>query len=166
MKYFILILTLVLFSCRTPETVRSVTKEQEQTDIANKIAFDEEITVKGWTEQDLMRLINERCKIRILNVKYDTDKPVDSLTNKHPVKEETNIVIEKDTETNESEKVVNHVTESRKTEVDENTEQSTTTSTEVTEKKKTGLNDFQKGLMYAGGLSVLLLIIFVIIKFK
>jgi predicted RND superfamily exporter protein len=166
MKRLLPIAVLVLFSCRTPESVRSVMKEQVQAEMINRIALNEDAVRSELTEQELVRLISERYKVSIRQVKYDTDRPVDSLTGKHPVKEETVTVIEKDTETNESEKVNRCVAESRKTEADAIAELTETVHTELTEKRKTGLNGLQKGLMYAGGLSILLILIFVIIKLK
>jgi hypothetical protein len=166
MKRLLPIAVLVLFSCRTPETVRSVMKEQGQTEMVYRTALHEETARNGWTEQELVRLVSERCKVSIRQVKYDTDSPVDSLTGKHPVKEETVTVIERDTETDESEKVNRCVAEFRKTEAEAAAELTATVRTEATEKRKTGLDSLQKGLMCAGGLSILLAVIFIIIKLK
>lgn len=166
MRYLFLILTCVLFSCKTPQKTSSVIKQQEQTDISNRISLNTENSWYELTEQELRRLINERYRVKISQVIYDTEKPVDSLTQKHPVKEEIDIVIEMNTEMDETGQISLESIRGEKTELAENTEFKSEVQTEIKESKSVGLNDIQKGLIIIGVCSIVGVIVFVVIKLK
>jgi hypothetical protein len=156
----------VLFSCKTPQKTSSVIKQQEQTDISNRISLNTENSWYELTEQELRRLINERYRVKISQVIYDTEKPVDSLTQKHPVKEEIDIVIEMNTEMDETGQISLESIRGEKTELAENTEFKSEVQTEIKESKSVGLNDIQKGLIIIGVCSIVGVIVFVVIKLK
>jgi len=164
MKGLFLILIFALFSCKTPQKTSSATKQQEQTTVVNRISLN---TENGWEEittQDIKRLINERYDVKIKQIKYDTDKPVDSLTNRHPIKEEIDIMIEASTETTESEQIVQDATGMEKTDFNDDSEMNLEVQNETTEKKQSGLNGLQKTLMILSGCLIVGIVIFIIIK--
>jgi hypothetical protein len=110
MKHLIFILIpALLLSCKSPQKTVTELKQQNDVAINNDIAVTDDKHLAELTERILQRIINERLNIDIKQTKYDTDKPADPVTGKHPVKEENDINIkkekdQKETETNYQEK--------------------------------------------------------------
>ncbi len=167
MKHLLLTLPLiVLFSCKTPQTVTSVTKQQEQSSVATRISVESESEWREITAQELTRAINENLTVKIRQIKYDTSRPVDSLTNHPPVIEENDIVINKNTATDETEITNTDSVANNTTSYNDDSETKTEIQAATREKTKTGLNDVQKTLMIVGALTIIVVVIFIIVKIK
>jgi len=166
MKYMSIALLFVLFSCKTPQQSTSVIKQQEAINTNSHLSLIDENVLYEFSEQELIRLINEKFTVKIKQIKYDTSKPVDTLTQRPPILEETDIVIEKDSEMTEIENTNIELFNEQKTDVDENKEAAQTINTETKEKTKSGLSNIQKGFMTLGVIMIVSIVIFIVVKVK
>jgi hypothetical protein len=162
---FILLTVPLLFSCRAQKTV-SNSKLNQETTIRNDISLTDDTRLKELTDQIFNRLISERLNIGIKYIKYDTEKPIDSITCKHPVSEETNININRETSVNETDSTHQETDSISAVKSKDNSQVDIKTKTELKEETKTGLNTIQKVLMSIGGFAIVGFIIFIIIKIK
>jgi len=163
---FILLACVCLFSCKTPQKTVSDSKMNQEIKIDNDISSSDENRLKELTDQIIKRLINEQLNIDIKNVKYDTDKPADSISGKHPVSEETDIKINRKTAVNETDSIHQEKDSVSINKAKDNSNITVKTKSEIKEEKQTGLSDLQKKLMAVGVLSIVGIIVFVIIKIK
>lgn len=96
---FLLVLILSLVSCRSPQNVATDKQVKEDKQIEKNIELVDTQELAEIISQAMQKVINEKLNINYKQVKYDTDKPVDPETGKPPVKEETNIDLNKETDT-------------------------------------------------------------------
>lgn len=144
----------------------SNSKQNQETQINNDILLTDDKHLKELTDQIIKRLFNERLNIDIQNIKYDTEKPVDSITGKHPVSEETNININRETNVNETDSIHQETDSVSVTKTKDNSQIAVKTKTETKEEKQIGLSGLQKKLIAVGVFSIIGLIIFIIIKIR
>lgn len=144
----------------------SNSKQNQETQVNNDISLTDDKHLKELTDQIIKRLFNERLNIDIQNIKYDTEKPVDSITGKHPVSEETNININRETNVNETDSIHQETDSVSVTKTKDNSQIAVKTKTETKEEKQTGLSGLQKKLIAVGVFSIIGLIIFIIIKIR
>lgn len=144
----------------------SNSKQNQETQVNNDISLTDDKHLKELTDQIIKRLFNERLNIDIQNIKYDTEKPVDSITGKHPVSEETNININRETNVNETDSIHQETDSVSVTKTKDNSQIAVKTKTETKEEKQTGLSGLQKKLITVGIFSIIGLIIFIIIKIR
>lgn len=161
-----IILSLLVLSCKSPQKMVSNSKQNQETQINNDISLTDDKHLKELTDQIIKRLFNERLNIDIQNIKYDTEKPVDSITGKHPVSEETNININRETNVNETDSIHQETDSVSVTKTKDNSQIAVKTKTETKEEKQTGLSGLQKKLIAVGVFSIIGLIIFIIIKIR
>lgn len=166
MKYLLLIVIAVLFSCKTPQNISSAEKTQEQKSMAENALTKTESVIDATSLRELQRLTDEQYSVKIILVKYDTDKPVDSLTRKPPVGKEVHIDIEKNTIKNETENNFHETIRENHSETEYNAELNSVTKKESTGKSKIGLNTIQKRLIAFSIVVIIIIVIFVIIKIK
>jgi hypothetical protein len=155
-----------LFSCKSPQKSVSSSKLNQETNISNNISSSDENRVQELTYQIIKRLISERLDVGIKNIKYDTEKPADSITGKHPVSEETEINIRRETDVNETDSIHQETDSFRAVSINDNSQVFVETKTESKESKETRLKSWQKVLMTVGGLVIIGFIVFIIIKIK
>lgn len=161
-----IILSLLALSCKSPQKMVSNSKQNQETQVNNDISLTDDKHLKELTDQIIKRLFNERLNIDIQNIKYDTEKPVDSITGKHPVSEETNININRETNVNETDSIHQETDSVSVTKTKDNSQIAVKTKTETKEEKQTGLSGLQKKLIAVGVFSIIGLIIFIIIKIR
>lgn len=161
-----IILFLLVLSCKSPQKMVSNSKQNQETQVNNDISLTDDKHLKELTDRIIKRLFNERLNIDIKNIKYDTEKPVDSITGKHPVSEEKNININRETNVNETDSIHQEMDSVSVTKTKDNSQIAVKTKTETKEEKQTGLSGLQKKLIAVGIFSIIGLIIFIIIKIR
>ena len=159
---FILLACVCLFSCKSPQKAVSSSKLNQETNISNDVSSSDENRVQELTDQIIKRIISERLDVGVKSIKYDTEKPVDSITGKHPVSEETEIKIRRETEVNETDNIHQETDSIRTVKETDNSQ----VKTESKEEKETGLKGWQKALMVIGGTVIIGFVVFIIIKIK
>jgi hypothetical protein len=163
---FILLACVCLLSCKTPQKTVSDSKMNQEIKMDNDVSSSDENRLTELTDQIIKRLISEQLNIDIKNVRYDTEKPADSITGKHPVSEETDIKINRKTTVNETDSTHQEKDSVSMTKTEDNSNIIVKTKSETKEEKQTGLSDLQRKLMAIGVLSIIGIIVFVIIKIK
>lgn len=163
---FILLACVCLFSCKSSQKTVSSSKLNQETNISNDVSSSDENRVQELTDQIIKRIISERLDVGVKNIKYDTEKPVDSITGKHPVSEETEIKIRRETEVNETDSIHQETDSIRTVKKTDNSQVVVKTKTESKEEKETGLKGWQKALMAVGGTVIIGFVVFIIIKIK
>lgn len=163
---FILLACVCLFSCKSPQKAVSSSKLNQETKISNNISSSDENRVQELTDKIIKRLFNERLNIDIKNIKYDTEKLVDSITGEHPVSEETNINIHRETNVNETDSIHQETDSVSVTKIKDNSQITVKKKTETKEEIQTGLIGLQKKLIAVGVFSIIGLIIFITIKIR
>lgn len=161
-----IIVSLLVLSCKSPQKIVSSSKQNQETQINNDISLTDDKHLKELTDQIIKKLFNERLNIDIQNIKYDTEKPVDSITGKHPVSEETNINISRETNVNETGSIHQETDSVSVTKTKDNSQIAVKTKTETKEEKQTGLSGLQKKLIAVGVFSIIGFIVFIIIKIR
>jgi len=157
---------MVLSSCKSPQKTVSASKLDQTTNISNDILSSDEKQSKELTDRMMKLLINEQLNVDIKNVKYDTEKPADSITGKHPVSEITDIKINRKTNVNKSDSTHNETDSVSAIKAKDNSKEIIKTKSETKETKQTGLSALQRNLIAAGIISIIGFIIFIIIKIK
>ena len=164
--YLLFLLSVILTGCRTPKTLITDSEFKEQKNIENNISVQESSKIDETIEQAVQKFFDEKVNINVNTTIYDTDKPADPETGRHPVKEETNINFNKETKETIAE-IVN--TETIETTViqleDKSIDKSKVNSSEKTE-TRTGLATWQKVLIVVGLIAVIGLILFVVLRIK
>ena len=161
-----IILSLLVLSCKSPQKVVSNSKQNQKTQINNDVSLTDDKHPKELTDQIIKRLFNERLNIDIQNIKYDTEKPIDSITGKHPVSEETNININRETNVNATDSIHQETDSVSVTKTKDNSQITVKTKTETKEEKRNGLSGLQKKLIAVGVFSIIGFIVFIIIKIR
>ncbi|MDR2038635.1 MAG: hypothetical protein LBQ60_11995 [Bacteroidales bacterium] len=161
---FILLTSLSLISCKSPQKSVSSSKINQETNISNDILLTEDTQLSELKDQIIKRLINEQLNIGIKQIKYDTDKPMNKETGKHPMIEEIELMINMETEVYEMDSIRQKTDQISTIELKDNSNISTTIKAEAKEKKENGLKKWQRILITVGGITILGLIVFTIIK--
>jgi hypothetical protein len=160
--FFATLVVLLLLSCKAQQSTSLAAKTKAQTDVYNDITLSVQDSLLRSYERDIVRLINEHSSIKI--IKYDTSKPVDPITNRPPVSEETTINTETELIENDSAK---DVTQSASgLDIKDNSRINADVKTSVAGKSKTGLSDIQKWLIYIGVFAIIAVVLAIIIKVK
>ncbi len=166
-KIVFIVLAFVLFTaCKTPQKTTSKIQQDQETEVKKDIQISDEKLVTEIANQVIDRLTNETTEINLTSTEYDTDKPVNPTTGKPPIKKESDLKISNQKTVDEKvcteikKDSVSHATTNDNSILKEKT---TVDSKEVI---KTGLRTWQKVLMVIGGFSIVVLILFLIIKFK
>lgn len=166
MKYLIFILILVLFSCKSPQKAVSELKQKEDIAINNDITVADNKIMSEIADRIMQRITKDRMNIGIKNTKYDTDKAVDPATGKHPVTEENEININKETDVQETENIhqekdsVSSIQSSDNSQIDKHLE------LEKEETKEIGLEWWQKLFIVIGASCLIGFSIWLFIKIK
>jgi hypothetical protein len=163
---FFALMAVVCVSCCSPKRVVSTSSLKGEATIVNDLSFAEETLVAELTDRILLRLMSEHLSVRLKTVRYDTDKPVDPVTGKPPVSEETDVVMNKDSETVESDSVHRALDEWGARVVEDGFSADLRLETESVEDVRTGLGKWQKVLIIAGALSLLAGVVWVVVKVR
>jgi hypothetical protein len=161
----VIFLVLSFVSCGTRMTT-AVTKQHEQTTVENRMSLTGGDYLHELTEQTLLRLVNSRHNVSIGQIKYDTDRPVDTLTGRPPIAEEISITINTDTEIIERDNIASESRSGTFIGLDDISAAGSDVQAETTESKQTGMNAFRTTLMYAGGLLIIAVIAIIALKAK
>ncbi len=144
-NYIILILSLfVFFGCKTPQKVVTETNQNEKKDIAKDITALDNSQVYEAISRGVQTAINEKLQLSLNQKIYDTDKPVDPGTGKPPLKEENNINLTKETDTQ-----INDTTKAEKTTANnslliDKTKDKSKTQAEIKTEQETQMPGWQK----------------------
>ena len=157
-----IILVLLLSSCRVAQNVVE-SKLDEKIEIKNDVSIVDDSRLSEITDQIVSKIINEQLNIKIKQIHYDTDKPIDESSGKHPISEETEISINKQTDVSEVENKHQENNSIASLEIQDNSEKVVTTKQEIIE-KRAGLKGWQKGLMLIGLLSIIAGTLYIINK--
>ena len=164
--FFVLLFCMDLSSCKSPQKTASGSKLDQATSISNDISSSDDKQLKERIDRIIKRLIIEELNIDIKSVKYDTGKPVDSITGKYPVSEETNVKVNRQKNVDETDSIHKSTDSVSAVKTNDNSNINVKTKSETKEEKQTGLSKLQKGLIRVGIFSIVGIIIFVIIKIK
>lgn len=93
----LVLLSVILAGCRTPKELTTDTKLKEQKNIENNVSVRDSSMVDRVVIQAVQKALNDKLIIKLNRVDYDTDKPIDPVTGKPPLKRETNIKLNKAT---------------------------------------------------------------------
>ncbi|MDR2954398.1 MAG: hypothetical protein LBV43_04890 [Prevotella sp.] len=166
MKHLIFILIpVLLFSCKSPQKMVSDLKQKEDIAINNDITVSDDKHLFDLTEKIMQRITKDRMNIGIKNTKYDTDKPADPITGKHPVKEENEININKQTDVQETESIHHEKDSVSSVQTQDHSQIKAKTEIKTKEEKESGLKWWQKMFIAIGIVSVCLIITIVINAF-
>lgn len=167
MKNLLIILFfLMLCSCRTPQKTSSDLQYKNNLSIKNDIELSEETYVNELTERIINRLQKDRLNINIQKTLYDTDKPADPSTGNHPIKEETNIQISKETEKEETDSTHTELLSGSSVDVDDNSRIEQKDTLKSSQQSESGLSSLQKFLMAVGVGAIICLAFFIYSKLK
>ncbi|MDR1455600.1 MAG: hypothetical protein LBJ01_08115 [Tannerella sp.] len=167
MKHLIFILVALLpLSCKTPGKTVSGSKLNRETVIDNDMLLTYDRSVEELTGRIVKRLFDEQLNIDIRNVRYDTEKPVDSITGKHPVSEETGIRINRKTGAGETDSIWRKTDDIFTVKTSDNSRMAVKVQTESKEERKTGLEGWQKALMAAGIIAIIGFVVFITVKIR
>jgi hypothetical protein len=156
---------LAFASCGT-QTSNVSTRQDGRTSAENRLSLAGDGYSRELTEQTLSRLLNSRQRVSIKQVRYDTGRPIDTLTGRPPIVEEIDIVINTDTEIVESDSTVSKSHNRTTVSIDDISIAETDVRTETVSSKKSGLSVIQKTLMYAGIVLIIAVVIIIILKVK
>ena len=162
----VVLIVAMLSSCRSPQKVVSASKQSVETSINNDVTASSESRLKELTDQVAQMFFNEYLNVHIENIKYDTTKPVDSISGKHPVAEETKINVQKETKAAETDSTHRETESVSAAETKDNSQAAVKVSVETKEEKQAGLKGWQKLLIDVGGLAIVGFIIFITYKIK
>jgi len=160
------LIVVMLSSCRSPQKVVSTSKQSVETGINNDVTVSSESRLKELTDRIAQMFFNEYLNVHIENIRYDTTKPVDSLSGKHPVAEETKINVQKETKAVETDSTHRETESASTMAAKDNSQAAVKVNVETKEEKQTGLKAWQIGLIDVGGLIIVGFIIFIIYKVK
>lgn len=165
MKNILFILFSVLvFSCKAPQNTIVESNLKEENNIQKDVLTLDAHDLSVLTDQVIRKMLNEKLNININQKKYDTDKPVNPETGLHPLKEENDININKETDVQEDSEH-HQVTDSIASSLvkDESVEKNKK-NIQVNETKKQGLSKVEK-ILLGFGLMVVGVIVFFVSKF-
>ncbi|NDW17766.1 hypothetical protein D0T53_02405 [Dysgonomonas sp. 216] len=165
MKHFLLIIiSLMVFSCKAPQSTVVESKLKEENNIQKDVLMLDAHDLSVISDQVMKKLMNEKLNININQKKYDTEKPMNPETGLHPLKEENDININKETDVQE-ESEHHQVTDSVASSVikDGSVEKSKK-DIQIEETKKPGLSMIEK-ILLGFGLMVVGVIVFFVSKF-
>jgi hypothetical protein len=162
MKYCVIITVflLVFSGCGTRREVVSDIRLDENKNIVRELTVYDSLRFNETVERAISAIIDERLNISVSTKKYDTDKPVDSLSGKPPLKEESDIFINKNTNTQLSDSTAKSVNIDNSRYFTDNSADNSKTRTNEKTETKTGLKDWEK--LGAGIISILVLILLIL----
>lgn len=163
---YILILCFVFAGCGSPKTVTTDSRIKEQKNIENDIKVSTDSAMYEAINRAIQTAIAERLNISVKQTKYDTDKPVDSETGKPPIKEENDIKLTKETDTQINENTNETKSSASSFESIDKSKDKTKTDTAEKAKTETGLNWWQKMFVVIGVSSLIGFVIWIISKIK
>lgn len=167
MKHLIFILiSVLLFSCKSPQKAVSELKQKEDIAINNDITVSDDKHLAELTDKIMQRIIKDRMNIGVKNTKYDTDKPVDPATGKHPVKEENEININKETDVQEMENIHKEKDSVSSVQTQDNSQIKAKTDIKTKASTETGLKWWQKAFIAIGAFCLIGFSVWLFIKIK
>lgn len=166
MRILLFILSLFLVtSCKA-------SKESLKVDQVNKIEKVNDI--EKLTENDkeeianivLTQLVNENTSVKVVKTTYDTEKPIDPTTKKPPVAEELEVSIDKKIESDTNQSLDSKSSDKSKEALKDKSKLKDNSTSKLEDKKSTGLNWYQKMMIWIGSLTLLGGAGYVIYRFK
>lgn len=152
MKNVLIILfsVLLLLSCKAQQNQSIERKAKEDISVQHDLLKLDTHDLSVLTDQIIRKMLNEQLNININQKKYNTDKPVNAETGLHPLEEENDINITKQTEETE-ETELHQEADSTSTSLtkDQGTEQIENESQDV-EKQESKFSKIEKTLLGFG----------------
>ena len=106
MKYLMtLVIFSCFFSCKSAQKTVVNSELSRTTKIANDISVMDDAQISELTDQIVKKLLTEQLNIGIKQIKYDTDKPMVGRTGRHPVVEEIEISVSRETEISQTDSI-------------------------------------------------------------
>ena len=139
-----LLVCLAFFSCKAPKDTALQTKQKEDKNIVNDLQLNYDAKLNEAISQALEKAIREKLNIKVNQVKYDTDKPIDPETGKPPIKEETNVDLTKETEEDIKENMESQTSQSEELDIKDKGKQHIKTQNELNEEITTSPSWWQK----------------------
>lgn len=164
--FIILALCFSLAGCKSPKTATTDTHQKQLRNIENDLKVSRDSAVYETIARAIQTAINERLNISLKQTKYDTDKPIDPETGKPPIKEENDINLSKETETQIAENASETKASVSSIETIDKGKDKTKIEGKEKTKTETGLSKWQNFFICFGGLSLTCLIGFLFFKFK
>ena len=162
--FFVLLAIFVSFC--TPQKKISESKLNQEIKVSKDITSTDEKQQKKVADILTKMLTHEQLNIHIKSVKYDTEKPLDSITGKHPVSEKTGIKISKNTNISRIDSTHKQMDSASATQTKDNSTIAVKTKSEAKEVKQTGLNSLQRKLIAFGVLAMIAVVAFIVVKIK
>lgn len=135
--YILVLLSVILIGCRAPKELTTDTYQKAQKNIENNISLVDTSTLDHVVSQAVQKAINDKLKLKLNRVEYDTDKPIDPETGERPKKSETKIDLEQETNELETDSTIIKTNESARSElVGKSRDKSKFEGSEKTTKKK------------------------------
>lgn len=151
MKYLGLVLLLMMFmTCKVPQSTLNETQTKEDINIQNDIHLLNTHDLSVITDQVMKKLLNEKLNINVNQKKYDTDKPVNPKTGKHPLLEENDINISKETNQEEETNIHQEKDSVGTSEMVDQSKIKAKVDNQTIEKKEDRLSALQKWLIVIG----------------
>lgn len=166
MRALLLILSLLLVtSCKA-------SKESLKLDQVNKI--EKVNDVEKLTENDkeeianivLTQLVSENTSVKVVKTTYDTEKPIDRETKRAPIREELEVNIDKKIESDTNQSLDSKVADKSKESLNDKSKLKDNSISKLEDKKSTGLNWYQKMMIWIGSLSLLGGAGYIVYRFK
>lgn len=134
----------LLISCKTPQKVVTETSQNEKKDIAKDITALDNSQLYEAISRGVQTAINEKLQLSLNQKIYDTDKPVDPGTGKPPLKEENNINLTKETDTQISDSTKAEKTTANNSLLIDKTKDKSKAQTEIKTEQETQMPGWQK----------------------
>lgn len=167
MKYvfYILSLSLFFFSCKTQKTLVTE-KVNQDTTIETDISLNDYKHIIETSNQDIEQWIQDQIQVTVKTVQYDTEKPIDPVTGKHPVKQEKEVNVNRQKEAHTKDSISGQKQIQTEKKITDQTQVTQSIQTETKEEKRTGLQPWQKVLMVVGASTVVVFILYSVNKIK
>lgn len=164
-KYFFVLLAAIAYfagGCKTPQKTAVRVQEQAETTAANNITLTAEDHSSGLLEKTARHAASELLDIGVVTVQYDTDKPADTVTGRHPVKSESFFKLRKRRDKTKLDTLRKQRNNNTYTNTTDRSRIQKKARTDNTEKKTVGLNAWQA----VSAATVASLLIFLFLKYK
>ena len=163
---------LLFILCFFLVTSCKASKESFKVDQVNKIEKVNDI--ERLTENDkeeianivLTQLVSENTSVKVVKTTYDTEKPIDRETKRAPIREELEVNIDKKIESDTNQSLDSKVADKSKESLNDKSKLKDNSISKLEDKKSTGLNWYQKMMIWIGSLSLLGGVGYLVYRFK
>lgn len=152
--------------CKTPQRVATENIGKEQKNIAKDITSSETSSIDEGVQRSIEKLKNGNYEVVISHTEYDTDKPVDTISGKPPVKSDTKTRISAREDIKETDNMVTDRKETLSSELSDKTIDKSKLQTEDKTKTERELSRIEVLSICLVAALFIVLVIYIIRKFK